>query len=84
VDADPAAVAQEGKSLFLIAASALRPETGARVRQGLLESSNFNAVSGAVGLITIQRQAEMLQRALSIFHNDFNRAAAEDLPRVMG
>jgi flagellar basal-body rod protein FlgF/flagellar basal-body rod protein FlgG len=84
VDADSAAIVQEGKSLFSIPASALRPVTGARVRQGMLESSNMNPVAGAVGLIAIQRQAEMLQRALSIFHNDFNRAAAEDLPRVVG
>ena len=38
--------------------------------------------SAAVGLIEIQRNAEMMQRALSTFHNEFNRTAAEDLPKV--
>jgi flagellar basal-body rod protein FlgF/flagellar basal-body rod protein FlgG len=48
----------------------------------MLESSNINPVQGAVGLILLQRQAELLGRALSIFNSDFNRAAAQDLPRV--
>jgi hypothetical protein len=30
----------------------------------------------------IQRQTQLLQQALSIFHNEFNKSAAEDLPRV--
>jgi flagellar basal-body rod protein FlgF/flagellar basal-body rod protein FlgG len=42
----------------------------------------MDAVSGAVSLIVIQRHAEMLQRALSIFHTEFNRIAAEELPRA--
>jgi len=48
----------------------------------MLESSNVNAVSAAVALITVQREAEMLQRALSLFHSEFQRIAAQDLPRV--
>jgi flagellar basal-body rod protein FlgF/flagellar basal-body rod protein FlgG len=52
------------------------------VSQGSLESSNVNPVGGAVGLIEIQRNAEMLQRAVNTFHNDFDRTAAEDLPKV--
>jgi flagellar basal-body rod protein FlgF/flagellar basal-body rod protein FlgG len=52
------------------------------VRQGSLESSNVNPVDAAVGLIAIQRHAEMLQRALTIFHTEFNRIAAGELSRV--
>jgi flagellar basal-body rod protein FlgF/flagellar basal-body rod protein FlgG len=48
----------------------------------MLESSNVNAVSAAVSLIALQRHAEMLQRSLSSFHNEFNRIAAQDLPRI--
>jgi flagellar basal-body rod protein FlgF/flagellar basal-body rod protein FlgG len=33
-------------------------------------------------LIVVQRQAEMMQRALTIFHTEFNKFATEDLPRV--
>src|SRR5438270_7212663 len=52
------------------------------VRQGMLETSNVNAVTATVSLIALQRHAEMLQRALSMFHSEFNRIAAGDLPRV--
>jgi len=85
VDADPTAtVVQEGSSQFSIPESAMRAAPGTRVRQGMLESANLSPVVGAVGLIALQRHAEMLQRALSIFHAEFNRAAAEELPRVAG
>jgi flagellar basal-body rod protein FlgF len=30
----------------------------------------------------VQRQAEMMQKALSVFNNDFDKTASEDLPRV--
>jgi flagellar basal-body rod protein FlgF/flagellar basal-body rod protein FlgG len=33
-------------------------------------------------LMMMQRQAEMMQRALTIFHTDFNKFASEDLPKV--
>jgi len=52
------------------------------VRQGVLESSNVDPVMGAVDLITVQRSTEMMQRALSIFDTQFNRVAAEELPRM--
>jgi hypothetical protein len=35
-----------------------------------------------VNLIAVQRHAEMLQRALSVFHSEFNRIAATELPRI--
>ena len=30
----------------------------------------------------MQRQFEMMQRALTIFHTEFNKTASEELPRV--
>jgi flagellar basal-body rod protein FlgF len=33
-------------------------------------------------LILVQRQAEMMQKALSTFNNDFDKTAAEELGRV--
>ena len=48
----------------------------------MLESSNVNAVAGTIALIAVQRQAEMLQRALSMFATDFNHIAASELPRL--
>ena len=66
------------------AADGVKPEleTDAVVRQGAVEGSNQDAVHGTMQLILIQRQAEMMQKALSAFHNDFDRAASEDLPKV--
>lgn len=62
--------------------SAAAPSTEATVQQGALESSNQDAVQGTIQLITVQRQAEMMQRALSVFHNDFDKTASEELARV--
>lgn len=67
--------------LFASSATA-RPSPLSSVRQGSLESSNVNGVEAAVGLIALQRHAEMLQRALTIFHSEFNRIATAELPRV--
>jgi flagellar basal-body rod protein FlgF/flagellar basal-body rod protein FlgG len=30
----------------------------------------------------MQRQAEMMQRALTVFHTEFNKFATEDLPKI--
>lgn len=54
------------------------------VRQGMLESSNVNPVKSMVDLIMVQRAAEMMQRALTMFHTDINKTATQDLPRVSG
>jgi flagellar basal-body rod protein FlgF/flagellar basal-body rod protein FlgG len=71
-----------GNANFSAPAAAATNATQLTVRQGSLESSNINPVESAVGLIEIQRNAEMMQRALTTFHNEFNRIAAEDLPKV--
>jgi flagellar basal-body rod protein FlgF/flagellar basal-body rod protein FlgG len=54
----------------------------ASVRQGAIEGANQDVVEGSLDLIVMQRQAEMMQKALTIFHTDFNKFATEDLPRV--
>ena len=55
---------------------------GATVHQGAVESANEDAVQGTLDLIVMQRQAEMMQKALTVFHTEFNKFAAEDLPKV--
>lgn len=52
------------------------------IHQGAIESANQDAVQGTLDLIVMQRQAEMMQKALTVFHTDFNKFATEDLPRV--
>jgi flagellar basal-body rod protein FlgF/flagellar basal-body rod protein FlgG len=56
--------------------------TKANVHQGALEASNQDAIQGSMDLIVMQRQAETMQRALTIFHTEFNKTATEELPRV--
>jgi flagellar basal-body rod protein FlgF/flagellar basal-body rod protein FlgG len=52
------------------------------IEQGSLEGANLDTVHGTMQLILIQRQAEMMQKALSVFNNDFDKTAADDLGRV--
>jgi len=52
------------------------------VRQGSIEGANQDAIQGTLNLMMMQRQAEMMQKTLTIFHTDFNKFASEDLPRV--
>lgn len=54
----------------------------ASVHQGALEAANEDVVQGTLDLIVMQRQAEMMQKALTIFHTEFNKTATEDLPRI--
>jgi flagellar basal-body rod protein FlgF/flagellar basal-body rod protein FlgG len=52
------------------------------LQQGALEGANLDTIHGTMQLILVQRQAEMMQKALSVFNNDFDKTAAEDLGRV--
>jgi flagellar basal-body rod protein FlgF/flagellar basal-body rod protein FlgG len=58
------------------------PAKSATVHQGAIEAANQDAIEGSLDLIVMQRQAEMMQKALTIFHTEFNKIASEDLPRV--
>jgi len=72
-----------GNSLYAAPASAtpLAP-TDSTVRQGVLENSNVNAVSSMIQLVEAQRNAEMAQRALSMFNSEIDKTASQDLPKV--
>ena len=52
------------------------------IRQGFLESSNVNPILGMVELVTAQRSAEMMQRALNMFNAEMDKTATQDLPKV--
>ena len=54
----------------------------AAIHQGAIEAANQDAIQGSLDLIVMQRQAEMMQKALTVFHTEFNKIASEDLPRV--
>jgi len=71
-----------GNALYAAPAGSALPAAASSIRQGMLEASNVSPVDGVVQLITIQRNAEMMQRALTLFDTQFNQTAAQDLPRV--
>lgn len=75
-----ASLSSEGDGL-LVAAN-VQAARHAVVRQGALEASNVNAIRAITELIGVQRQAEMMQRAMSLFHSEMNHIAATDLPHV--
>jgi len=72
----------EGNSYFVAPQKAAKPATASNVRQGNLETSNSDPVMGAVELIEVQRTAGLMEKALSIFHNEFNKVAAQQIPVV--
>lgn len=75
-------LASEGDTLLRAPDGSAQPAKQTSVRQSALEASNVNAVGAVMTLIGVQRQAEMMQRALTVFQSEFNRIAANDLPRV--
>jgi len=72
----------EGADRYRYLGEAPKLSTGTRVRQRNLESSNQDVIQGSLQLLIVQRQAEMMQKALSIFEGSFDKTASEDLPRV--
>jgi flagellar basal-body rod protein FlgF/flagellar basal-body rod protein FlgG len=78
---DRTALIAEGTNRF--SADGVKPAPGkAVVVQGSVEGSNEDAIHGTMQMVLIQRQAEMMQKALSVFDTSFDKTAAEDLPRV--
>ncbi len=75
-------LASEGGTLISAPEGSAKPVPQPALKQGALESSNVNSVSSVVALIGVQRQAEMMQRALSLFDSEFNRIATTDLAKV--
>lgn len=71
-----------GGTYYSAPAKTAKPATGSDVRQGMLESSNVNPITGMVELVTAQRSAEMMQRALSMFNSEIDKTATQDLPKV--
>ena len=70
----------EGQTYYSAPKGVEKAATEFSVRQGVLESSNVNPIAATVELITVQRQFDLMRRALSIFDSQFNRTAAETLP----
>ncbi len=72
----------EGGTLIAAPEGSAKPAQQSQLKQGSLEASNVNSISSVVTLIGVERQAEMLQRALSLFDTEFNHIASTDLAKV--
>ena len=72
----------EGGSLLAAPEGSAQPTQQSQLKQGALESSNVNPITSVVTLIGVQRQAEMLQRCMSLFDTEFNHIASTDLAKV--
>ena len=71
-----------GASYYRAAENSEHPSPLSFIRQGMLESSNVNPASSLVDLITVQRRAEMMERAMAAFYSDLNHTAAGELARI--
>ena len=81
--ASAAQLTPEGANRYLAPADASPSlSAAAGIRAGALEGANQDVVQGTLDLMMMQRQAEMMQKALTVFHTDFNKTAAEDLPKA--
>ena len=79
----PEELVKAGQSYFYSpgTANAPRPAANTEVRQGQTESSNVGAAESAVRLVTVMRQFEMLQKAISL-GAEMNRHAIEEVAKV--
>jgi len=75
-------VAEGGAYYSSKAAQVLEPADRVTVQLGYSESANQDVIHGTVELLSVQRQAEMMQKALSVFNGTFDRAATEEIPRL--
>lgn len=79
---DPKVLTKRKGTYFMNATlSQPAPATLVQIQQGKLESANSESAHSAVRLVTVLRQFEALQKALSI-GADMNRRAVEDVARV--
>jgi flagellar basal-body rod protein FlgF len=72
----------DGSNTYSAPASAETPASSPQVKQGALESSNVDAVSEMVSVILLQREAEMLQSAITSFDKNFDQSAINNIPIV--
>jgi len=77
------AVEAEGANIYK-AADDVTPAVaaGSSIQAGALEGANQDVIHGTMQLMLMQRQAEMMQKAITVFNNDFDKTATEEISRV--
>ena len=76
-----AALEKRGGTYFAILGNATPKPAQPVVRQGTVEQSNVSPADASVRLVSVMRQFEMLQRALTL-GAEMNRRAVEEVARV--
>jgi flagellar basal-body rod protein FlgF len=78
-----AGLSKQGGNYFRVSDPAVRPAaaSGTSVEQGQLEASNTGSAEGAVRLVSVMRQFEMLQKAVSL-GAEMNKRAIEEVAKV--
>ena len=78
-----AGLSKQGSNYFRLTDPAVRPTppAGTSVEQGHLEESNTGSAEGAVRLVSVMRQFEMLQKAVSL-GAEMNKRAIEEVAKV--
>jgi flagellar basal-body rod protein FlgF len=71
-----------GNTYYSAPAGTALKATHSTIEQGALESSNVNPVTSVVELISAQREAETMRRVLTMFNNEMDKTATQDLPHV--
>jgi flagellar basal-body rod protein FlgF len=71
-----------GNTYYSAPANKEEAPTHSDLRQGMLENSNVNPITGMVELVTAQRSAEMMQRALAMFNTEMDKIASQDIAKV--
>ncbi len=71
-----------GGSYYKVPESDTIPSPSSKLRQGMLEGSNVNPVTGVIDLISAQRALEGMRHALTMIDTEIDKTAAQDLPRV--
>lgn len=79
---DLSVLSAEGTNRFVAPKNAVPVAAAGEIHQGTLEGANEDAVHGTMQMILVQRQAEMMQKAMTVFNNDFDKTAAEELGKV--
>jgi flagellar basal-body rod protein FlgG len=81
----PDAPVKEGSSYFRIDASRWTPRlaNGFAIKQGYLEGANGGAAESAVRLVSVMRQFEALQKAVTI-GAEMNKRSVEEVARING
>lgn len=67
---------------YIAPAGSVVTASHSQIRQGMLENSNVNPLTGMVELITAQRDLEAMRRVLTMLGSEMDKTAVQDLPRV--